>query len=87
MGVISGTTAAIIGSMVIGAGVGVGAAAASGAFNKDESQEVAPSEGTGKITDVEAQEASKKRLFRRGVIATSVQGLGSGETLGTTKLR
>lgn len=88
--VVSGTTAAVIGATVIGAGIGVGAAAASGAFGskkKDSSSAPKMDMGTGALSEGEAQTAAKKRLFRAGVIATSPTGLGSGETLGTTKLR
>ncbi|MCK9324141.1 MAG: hypothetical protein M0P69_01455 [Bacteroidales bacterium] len=86
---VSSTTAAIIGATVIGAGLGV-RAAASGAFGrkkKDSSSAPKMDMGTGALSEGEAQTAAKKRLFRAGVIATSPTGLGSGETLGTTKLR
>lgn len=87
---VSGTTAAVIGATVIGAGLSLSAAVASGAFSRKKSgSPSAPSidKRTGALTEDEARAAAKKRVFRAGIIATSPTGLGGDESLATTKLR
>ena len=43
--------------------------------------------GTGALTEDETKKAASKRLFRAGLISTSPTGLGSKETLATTRLQ
>jgi hypothetical protein len=87
---VSSTTATVIGATVIGAGIGVGAAAMSGAFDGPKKTDSAPAgvdPSTGALSEAEAQSAAKKRLFRSGVMFTGTSGLGSGETLGQGRLK
>ena len=86
------TTAAFsvgLGASVLAAGVGAAAYAAGGGFaSKDSSSaRLAAAIGTGGLSELQAQTASKKRAFRSGVLFTSPTGLDSDPRTSSAKLR
>jgi hypothetical protein len=90
MGIEAGTLIAY--AAVASAAVGV--ASAAGAFGKPGAPKGAPKmempkpEDTGKVSEEEAKDVARKRLFRAGIFATSPTGLGGGsEPTATARLR
>jgi len=86
MGIEAGTLIAY--AAVASAAVGV--ASAAGAFGKPGApkMEMPKPEDTGKVSEEEAKDVARKRLFRAGIFATSPTGLGGGsEPTATARLR
>lgn len=68
--------------IVMAASAAVSAASAAGAFDKDKKApkvETPEPEDTGKVTEEEAKDVARKRLFRSGIFATSPTGLGGND--------
>lgn len=78
-------TVALLGGAAYGA-YAMGAAGAEGKKG-DAAGPAGVDPSTGGLSEGEAQEAAKKRLFRSGVMFSGTSGLGSGETLGQGRLK